>query len=297
MNEINKHRVIIIINPISGVRHKNLNDYKRIVESTLDLDYFIPECFVTEYAGHAVEISTRGLASGVRYFLVAGGDGTVNEVASLLTGTDAVMGILPAGSGNGLAHHLEIPGRIAEAVSVINKRKIIAIDTCLVNDVFFVSIAGIGFDAKVARQFARSKRRGFMTYAGIVFKEYFQYKPGEYLLRLDGKKIKTTAFFISFANSSQFGYNTRIAPGASITDGLIDVCIVKKPPVGALLRITHLLMRRRIDQSRYLEIIPASSIYVKRKKGKRVNVDGEAVIMKKELNVEIRPASLKMLVP
>ena len=289
--------MFIIINPISGASHKGFDEFKSLVESTLDLSIYDPEIFVTSYAGHAGEIAMQGMESDVKYFVVAGGDGTVNEVGAVLSGTDAILGIIPAGSGNGLANHLEIPLKTTDAISLLNNRKTLKIDSCSVNGVFFVSIAGIGFDALVARQFAKSKRRGFLTYASIVMKEYFSYKPRKYVLTLDGKKLKTFAFFISFANSSQFGNNTRIAPDASITDGLIDVCIVKKPPVRAIPWIVHLLFRRKIEKSKYMVIYQASEILVKRKKGKVVNIDGEAVKLEKELKIELRPASLNVVVP
>jgi diacylglycerol kinase family enzyme len=109
MNKSEKNRVIIIINPISGVSHRGFDEFKSLVESTLDLDIYAPDIFVTSYAGHAGEIALQGLESGVKYFVVVGGDGTVNDVGAILSGTDAILGIIPAGSGNGLANHLEIP--------------------------------------------------------------------------------------------------------------------------------------------------------------------------------------------
>jgi len=167
----------------------------------------------------------------------------------------------------------------------------------MADDVFFVSIAGIGFDAKVARQFAKTRKRGFKTYARIVLKEYAAYKPRKYTLILDGKAKKVRAFFISFANSSQFGYNTRIAPAASIVDGKIDVCVVEKPPVKAFPGIAHMMFRQRIDRSKYIETYQAANIIVKRKKGKTVNIDGEPVKMGKKIHFSISPASLNVIVP
>ena len=295
--EGSRHKVYVIINPISGVRRRGLDGFMQQIRATLDASRFEPEFHVTRYARHAVELAGEGLASGVRYFMVAGGDGTVNEVAGVLTGTEGVMVIIPAGSGNGLARHLRVPARINEAVNLLNRAKISKIDTCSVNDAFFVSIAGIGFDARVARQFAQSRQRGFHTYARIIIKEYFTYKPRSYTLAPDGVTLRASAFFISFANSSQFGYNTRIAPHASITDGLIDVCIVRKPPVRALPWIAHLVYWRKVDRSKYMEVHQASSIRVLREKGKTVNIDGEAMKIEGELNIKIRPASLSVVVP
>lgn len=291
------NKVYVIVNPISGVRRKGLDDFREMLAQNLDLEIFEPELFLTAYGGHAVEIARQGLDAGIKYFIVVGGDGTVNEVSGVLAGSDAIMGILPAGSGNGLAHHLEIPVKIKEAVYVFNRQRVLRIDTCEVNKRFFVSIAGVGFDAKVARRFARSRRRGFISYARIVFKEYFTYKPREYRLILDGKLLKVSAFFISFANSSQFGYNTRIAPGASMTDGMLDVCVVKKPPIKAFPGIAHLFLRHRANRSKYMDTYQAARVEVKRKKGKSVNVDGEAVKMEKNLSIEIRPATLNVVVP
>jgi diacylglycerol kinase (ATP) len=297
MNKEDSQRMLFIINPISGVKRKGIDEFRKLVDTYLDKSLFDAELILTASPGHAGRIATEGLEEGIRYFVVVGGDGSINEVGTELAGTDAVMGIIPAGSGNGLAHHLEIPVKIKEAIELINRNKVEKIDSCMVNDNFFVSIAGIGFDAKVARQYAKTAKRGFKTYARLAMKEYFSYKPHKYKLSLDGKDLKVLAFFISFANSSQFGYNTRIAPKASITDGKINVCVVKKPPVKAFPSITRLMFKRKIDHSKYVETYLAEKIIVKRKKGKTVNIDGEAVKMGRELNISIRPASLNVIVP
>lgn len=292
-----KNELIIIANPVSGARHLRPDDFRAEIGRVLDTNKFTYEIHITRRAGHAADIARSGLDKGVDSFLVAGGDGTVNEVAGVLARTNARMGIIPGGSGNGLAHHLEIPRSLDEAVKVFNQQHVERIDTCTVNGRFFVSIAGIGFDARVARQFAENNHRGFLTYAKIVIHEYLNYKPRKYKLSFNGKTIKTKAFFISFANSSQFGYNTRIAPSASLTDGLIDICIVQKPPISALLSAFHLLFRRRADRSKYLDIYQSESLRVKRKKGNTVNIDGEPVKMAKELFIKVVPLSLNIVIP
>ncbi len=297
MNSEDRHKMLFIINPISGVKRKGIDEFRKLVDTYLDKSLFDAELVVTASPGHASRIAAEGLKDGIRYFVVAGGDGSINEVGAQLAGTDAVMGIVPAGSGNGLAHHLEIPVKMKEAIALLNHNNVEKIDSCMINDMFFVSIAGIGFDAKVAKQFAKTAQRGFKTYARLAMKEYLSYKPSIYKLSLDGKEMKVSAFFISFANSSQFGYNTRIAPKASITDGKIDVCIVSKPPVKAFPGIARLMYKRMIDHSKYLDTYQAEKILVKRKKGKTVNIDGEAVRMGKELNIFMRPASLNVIVP
>ena len=294
---IDRQKLLFIINPVSGVRKRSMEDFKKLISSKLDQSKFIADLRLTASSGHAGRIAEEGLEEGIHYIVAVGGDGTINEVGEKLKGTDAVMGIIPGGSGNGLAHHLGIPTRMKAAIEVLNRCKVEKIDTCMADEVFFVSIAGIGFDAKVARQFASSKRRGFMTYALIAFKEYFRYKSREYELLLDGKQKKVSAFFISFANSNQFGYNARIAPKASLMDGKIDVCVVRKPPVQAFPGIVHLMFRRKIDHSKYMATSQASDVIVKRKKGKTVNIDGEPIKMGKEIHLRILPASLNVIVP
>ncbi len=292
-----RKRMLFIINPVSGVRKRSLESFKKLILANLDQYRFIADFRITSFSGHAGIITNEGLEEGIRYFVAVGGDGTINEIASKLTGTDAIMGIIPGGSGNGLAHHLGIQSRLKTAIEILNRARVEKIDTCMANDVFFASIAGIGFDAKVARQFAGSMRRGFTTYARIAFMEYFRYKSRDYELILDGEKQKVSAFFISFANSNQFGYNAQIAPKASLMDGKIDVCVVKKPPVLAFPGIAHLMYSQKVDRSKYMETSQAADIMVRRKKGKTVNIDGEPMKMKKEIHIRIKPASLNIIVP
>ena len=297
MDAVKKHRIMFVVNPISGVRHKNYDEFRKRVEETIDRNLFEPEFELTGSEGHAIQLVEQGLKNGVKHFVAVGGDGTVHEVAKPLIGTDAIMGVIPAGSGNGLAHHMKIPARVIEAVKVLNGLKVVPIDTCQINDRHYLSIAGIGFDANVARHYAMVQQRGFLTYARMATKEYFRYKPASYELEIEGKKWEVMAFFISFANSNQFGYNAMIAPQASLTDGLIDVCIASRPPVTAFPGLLHRVVRKEIDKSRYIETIRVKEIKVKRSKGRTVNIDGEAVRMGKSLHVKIRPASLNMIVP
>jgi YegS/Rv2252/BmrU family lipid kinase len=297
MSNSGKEKVLIIVNPISGVKGRNMEEFMTTLDDFLDKTKYETEYRISTYPGHAVEICRAGQEEGVRIFVAAGGDGTVNEVGSVITGTDAIMGIIPAGSGNGLAHHLSIPGKVKEAIDLINEKKVLSIDTCRANEIFFVSIAGMGFDARVARQYAKSGHRGFKTYALIAFKEYFNYKTRKYLLKMDGREHKVSAFFISFANSNQFGYNARIAPNASLTDGQLDICVVKKPPVQAFPGIAHMMFTRKIDRSKYMDIFRASHIVIERNKGKTVNIDGEAIRLPKKIEIRVVPKSLNVIVP
>jgi diacylglycerol kinase family enzyme len=170
-------------------------------------------------------------------------------------------------------------------------------DTGLINNHLFVSIAGIGFDGLVARKFSGSRKRGFLTYLRIVTEEYPGYRPRKYTLKFNGTEIKTRALFITFANSDQFGYNTSIAPGAQVDDGLIDVTIMKKPMMIELPILASLLYWRKIDLSKHTEIFKTSELLLKTRRKRWVNIDGEPVKMKKTIHIKVNPQNLNVIVP
>ncbi len=290
-----KKEIVFIVNPVSGVLKKN--NISDLIESNLDHSKFSYSIAYTEYPGHATEICREKASSGTDIVIAVGGDGSVNEIARGLVGTETILGIIPAGSGNGLARHLKISTTFRKAIDVINEQKIIRIDTGSINDRLFVSIAGIGFDGLVAARFAKNKKRGFLTYLRIVTELYPGYRPRKYSITYDGKLIKTRALFITFANSDQFGYHTSIAPEAKVDDGLLDVIIMQKPMMIELPFLASLLYWRKIDSSKHTEIFKASELIIRTKKKRWVNIDGEAEKLGKKLKVKINPHSLNVLVP
>jgi len=290
-----KKKILFIINPKSGIgKYKLLASY---IENALDKDLFDYDILYTKYAGHGTELAQEAVRKSYDIVVVSGGDGTLNEIAKALVGSETLLGIIPVGSGNGLAHHLKIPINPIQAIEIINKTKSITIDTAYVNNNLFVSIAGVGFDALVAKKFTKVKRRGFLSYFKIIAKEYPKYKPLNYVINIDGKQFARKALFISFANSDQFGYNTTIAPKAIIDDGMIDVCIVKKIPIIELPFLAHLLYWKQIDKSKFIETIKGKKIIIEQEKKSTVNIDGEAVKLEKDLVVKINPLSLKIIIP
>lgn len=292
----NKKKVVFIINPISGGR-RGLN-LPTIINKGIDRSKFNIEIRHTEYAGHASEISKKLVKDGTDIIVAVGGDGTINEVASQMIDTKSILGVIPRGSGNGLARHLGIPRTAAKALELINLTHTTKIDTATINDKPFISIAGIGFDAFVAKQFTKSKRRGFFTYFKIIAENYHDYKPKKYNIKFNsGKTIDTEAFFISFANSNQFGFNASIAPNAKLNDGKLDICIVKKPFIVEVPLIANLLLLRRIDLSPHVEIIPSSGLIIEQTKNRVANVDGEAIKLGKKLNIQAKPLSLNIIIP
>lgn len=288
-----KTKTLFIVNPNSGIgREKAIEDK---LEKHLDPSTFDYTVCYTQKPGHATELSRQGKNEGYRLIVAVGGDGTVNEVARPLIGSDVILGLIPAGSGNGLARHLKIPVDTVQAIGQLNRMKTKKIDTVKVNDQVFLSIAGVGFDAFVAKKFARQRHRGFFKYLQIAIWEYFGFRPQKFRMVVDGKKIKRKALFISLANSDQFGYNTSIAPNARIDDGMIDICIMKKIPLWKTFFLAPLLFLRKIDRSPYVEIFRAREVDLKQKK-EYINLDGESVRMSKRLHVRVIPQSLNIMV-
>lgn len=290
-----KKKIIFIINPISG--HHNKNNFPNLVEKHIDKNQYEYSIVFTEYAGHATELTMKAIEDDFDYIAAVGGDGTINEVAKCLIGKRQILVIVPLGSGNGLARHLELPFKPERLIKeVINKGKVYKIDTAVMNDIPFISIAGIGFDALIADYFAKDENRGFMTYAKLVTEKYPNYRQKEYTLILDDEKtIECKPFFVTFANSSQFGYNAEISPKASVQDGLIDVCIFKKPTFLEVPIVATYFLAKQIDKSNFIDIYKAKKIKVTRKVAEVANIDGEAIEMSKDITVEIIPLSINIL--
>ena len=292
---MSKKRILFIVNPISG--HRDKRRFGESVVQELGHEDFSYEIVFTERAGHATELSSAAVG---KYDIVAavGGDGTLNEVAQGLLHSDTAMAVIPCGSGNGLARCLHLPLKTSEAIRLLRHGKEEHIDTATVNGKLFLSVAGIGLDAQTAYDFAQDSRRGFIPYAHYATSNYFHLKPETVRITFDGHKTLTCSpMLITFANSNQYGYNAVIAPHASLQDGLLDTCILKRPPLPAIPTFVGMLMHGHIDRSRYLTEIQSAHITVERPAAGVVNIDGEPVMMEAVLEVKMLPQSLKVLVP
>ena len=239
-------KLVFIVNPISGIgRQKGIEKLARRYLNPAQFDFSF---IYTTGPGQGTELTNKALLAGADIVAAVGGDGSVNQIAKALAGKDQQLAIIPTGSGNGLARYLNIPLNPVHSISALNHGKSMKVDTMTVNNSFFVSIAGVGFDALVADQFSKQKRRGFLTYLNVSLKEYFRYESVNYQLTIDGVSMEKKALIIGFANSNQFGYNTAIAPHARVDDGLIDVCIIEKPSFLAMPRIAHVLFTNKFDR-------------------------------------------------
>ncbi|PCH93941.1 MAG: diacylglycerol kinase, partial [Bacteroidetes bacterium] len=246
---------------------------EKFIDKYLDTDKYEYEVLFTEKEGHATEICAKAIEDGFNIIIAVGGDGTLNEVAKKVVDTDILFGIIPAGSGNGFARHLGIPLSLKGALGVINKQKVQRIDTINIypggseqndeNRSFYMSTAGMGFDAEMAYQFKTAKTRGLWIYVKLVVQHFFTYTPKEYEIHLGEEKIVVEAFAITVANASQFGNNATISPNAKLDDGLLDVCISRKFPLYALPMLVYRFFTGTIDKSGYIKVHLAEQVRVK----------------------------------
>jgi diacylglycerol kinase (ATP) len=287
-----KSKVLFIINPISGGKKKD--DVPALIEKNLDMNLFEATIVFTNRAFHGNKLAKNAIGE-YDYVIAVGGDGTVNEIASALAGTDTVFGILPFGSGNGLARFLGIPMDTAGAIRTLNEKRVEAMDAAKMNRQWFFNMAGMGFDAHISEVFSHDKTRGFGAYIRSSFREIVNYKSEVYQLDIDGVHYEREAFMLSFANSSQYGNNAHVSPYASVQDGLLDVCIIKPFPLYTFIGMGLRMFLKTADKSKYVEIIRGKKIQVKRIKEGPVHLDGEPQIMGTEAEINIVPKSLKIV--
>lgn len=261
----------------------------------LDKNKFFADFVFTERRGHAYDLAAGAVANGFDIVVAVGGDGTINEVAAAVDGSHAMMGIIPFGSGNGLARSLKIPLATAAALRRLNDLHISRIDTGLLNDRKFFNIAGIGFDAHISELFSKDIKRGLTGYVKATLNEISNYKAGMYSIEVDGQVHQREAFMISIANSSQFGNNAHISPFASLKDGLLDLCIVRPFPLYQFPAMGYRMFNRSAHRSRYIEIIRAGHFRISREKEGAVHLDGEPFRLGTELNIGIKHLSLAIL--
>lgn len=288
-------RLLFIVNPISGKGQKI-----RVVDQIQD--YFKGKDFVvtikfTEYAKHAIVICKDAILSGSTDAIIAvGGDGTINEVVNGIGRTGMPMGIIPLGSGNGLARHLGIPLVVPKALANIEKFNIQPIDLIKTKNHYAANVIGVGFDAIVAWQFKNKGTRGLATYIQVILEEFLSYQPKNYEITIDGNTFSTQAALITVANSSQFGNNAFIAPKASIVDGLMDVCVIKPFPKALSLQMAGMLMTKTLHLSKYYEHYNAKQVKIVQEKS-ALQIDGEAIKQKRKVKVKLYRGKLKMIIP
>lgn len=283
---------LFLVNPRSGSnRHR---DVTSLIRETCTWEHEILPSGPKEELDAVI---ASAAARGVQVIFAVGGDGTVLEVARRLIGTDLVLGVLPTGSGNGFARHLGLPMRLRATLRACKALRVETIDTATVNGIPFINVMGISFDAWVANAFAYAGTRGLATYARVALRGLARYEPEEVALTIDGAVSSHRVFILTIANGSQYGNNARIAPLASMQDGLLDVVLIEQAPLPRVPMLAARLFAGTLHRARGVTIVRGRSISIHRTAPGAAQLDGEPATLPESLTIEIVPRSLRVIVP
>lgn len=288
-----KKRIVFVVNPISGTQGKKA--ILRWIDERLDRSIYDYSIVKTEYAGHASQIAAVAVQDKVDIVVAIGGDGTINEIARSLVHTETALGIIPCGSGNGLARHLRIPMEPKAAIDILNQDNRLCIDYGKINNIPFFCTCGVGFDAFVSLKFADSGKRGLLTYLENTLHESLTYQPETYEIENEEGTVRYKAWMIACGNASQYGNNAYIAPQASLTDGLMDVTIMEPFTVLDVPSLSFQLFNKTIDQNSRVKTMRAKKIKIHRAHDGVMHFDGDPLMAGKELEVEIIPSGLYVI--
>lgn len=288
-------RILFVVNPISGIQGKEL--ILNLLYDKIDKEKYVWEVAHTEREGHAVEIAAQAVEKKTDVVVAIGGDGTVNEIARSLVHTNTALGIIPCGSGNGLARHLRIPMDPKRALEVVNSGFQYMIDYGKINGTDFFCTCGVGFDAFVSLKFAHAGKRGVLTYLEKTLQESLKYQPETYELETEDGVSEYKAFLIACGNASQYGNNAYITPQATLTDGLLDVTILEPFTVLDIPSLAFQLFNKTIDQNSRIKTFRCKSLCIRRTAPGVVHFDGDPMEMEADLNIEVIQKGLRVIVP
>ena len=278
--------ILFIVNPISGKGRKS-NIIARLEKMGYDV-------VCTEYPGHAEKLARESEADVV---VAVGGDGTVNEVAKGLVGSGKTLGIIPCGSGDGLALHLGISRQFKKALKTVLEGKKHPLDAATINGRIFFSACGVGFDAVVSERFAKSGKRGLLSYIEQGILTWMDYRPDKYTINIDGKEWESEAALITVGNSSQWGNGAKIAPLADCSDGILDITVADRLKAIELPALAILLMTGHIDMSNEVHCYRGRHIRIRRKSEGPAHADGDGFEAGKEISIDIIPQALNIIIP
>ena len=287
-------KILFIINPKSGTDKKIFvrQSIGRYIDTTL-FDYKIR---YTEYAQHAEVLAKEAVSQGFDVVVAVGGDGTVNEVARALIHTETALGIIPCGSGNGLARHLQIPVDTIGAIKLINAYAVKSLDYGVINNMPFFCTCGMGFDAFVSMKFAEGGKRGMLSYIENTLRETLAYKPDTYTIQFDNQEVTQKAFVIACGNASQYGNNAFITPFASMSDGLMDVTILEPFTALEAPQLAVQLFNGTLHTNSRVKMFKAKSVKISRNVSSPVHCDGDPIKTDLDINVHIEHQGINVLV-
>lgn len=285
-------KALFVINERSGAKRRY--DIADVIRRAAPFEHEVVSCERKEDLDAIVD---RAEHDGVDIVFAVGGDGTVHETAKRLIGRKLTLGILPIGSGNGFARHIGLPADPAAALRSCSGGRVVTIDTASVNDRPFLGVMGIGFDAVIADRFASSSVRGLQTYIREGLRAFTQFKADEYDLTLNGATMRRRAFVIAVANSGQYGNNARVAPLASLQDGLLDVVIVDDTHLLNAAFLMARLFSGSFHRAPGVTTLQTTEVTIRRTSAGPAHLDGEPFTLGEDLHVRVVPQSLRLLVP
>ncbi|MBK9412994.1 MAG: diacylglycerol kinase family lipid kinase [Bacteroidetes bacterium] len=286
-------KIRFIINPKSGATDKH--SFTDWINSNIDRSIFECEITHTTAPHHATALARDAAENNFDIVVAVGGDGSVNETGAGLIGTKTALGIIPTGSGNGMARHMKIPIHFQKAVALLNTGTNELVDTLTVNNRPCIGTFGIGFDAHIAHLFAGAGTRGYSTYVKLVLAEFSKYKPVYFKIFADKKEYHLNCFLLTFANSSQFGNNAVIAPFADVKDGIIDISMLQKFPAYVAPHLVYRMMNNSIHNSRFFDRLNAKEILVRNETIVKGHIDGEPVELEGDIEIKVKPLSLNIV--
>jgi YegS/Rv2252/BmrU family lipid kinase len=288
-------RIVFIVNPKAGT-----NMQRRISESVdkhLNHQKFVYGIWYTEHVGHAAELTRKAREEGYDIVVAVGGDGSINEVASALLHTDTVLGVVPAGSGNGLAMHLGYGRVLDAAVRKINTAVARPMDAGLLNGRPFFNLAGVGYDGRVSNMMKGSKWRGFFPYFLKSVEAGFTHHSLLCTIEMDDHTFEGDVFAVTVANGPMWGYNFVVAPDARIDDGLLRVVILKDAPRWQYFAAVPSTLHGRLYEAEFVEHFTTRRVKITAPGTHYVHVDGEGYQTPGPLSFEVLPHALRVLVP
>lgn len=270
-----KRKILFIINPISGVGKKNI--IPPLIEEHIPSDQFETEIAYTQHRGHGKELAKQE-AKNFDAIVAVGGDGSMNEIGSSLVNTNCALGIIPTGSGNGLARHLNIPLKLDKAIQRIAAFEKRTMDVGQVNNDYFFATCGFGFDAHIARRFDEYHKRGFLSYIKLVISEYGQYQPKSFFIQVGEQALENDFIMLSVANATQFGNNFIVSPHSVVDDGKLEIVMIKRFKMRSSLPVIRRFFNGTIDRSDYfdeLSLTSKASIRISGEESVDYHLDGE----------------------
>jgi len=288
-------KIRFIVNPFSGVSEKS--NLEQLVQRALDSSKFDFEVCYTKAPKHATELCKSALISDIDIVAVVGGDGTVNEVAKAMLHQEKPLIILPGGSGNGFAMHLGMGRDLRKAIGMINDAEVILIDSATANGEFFINVAGLGFDGRICNVIQNESKRGIRIYFKSMFREAHKFPFLKASIQIDGKEIEDEFISITAANASMFGYNFTIAPNAELTDGLLDLILIKKVKKYKYYLNSWRFLNRSILKTKFVQTLKGKEIKITTDKHTDFQIDGEGKGTTKSLSIIMHPSSIRVLKP